>query len=71
MRQRHIDDPGIGPLLMRAEERLAEARAFTTGRAVLCDAPRPPRAARIWFGSVLIAVGNRLVRPLPKPAAPA
>ena len=71
MRQLHIDDPGIEPLLMRAAERLAEARAFTTGRAVRRDAPRPRRAARIWLGSVLIAVGNRLVRPLPKPAAPA
>ena len=71
MRHLQTDDPGVGQLLMRAEERLAEARAFTTGRAFLPDAPRPPRAVRIWLGSVLIAVGNRLVRPLPKDAAPA
>jgi len=71
MRRFHPDDAGAGQLLMRAEERLAEARAFTTGRAVPCDARRPPRATRIWLGSVLIAVGNRLLRPLPKPATPA
>jgi hypothetical protein len=71
MRHFQTDDAGAGQLLMRAEERLAEARAFTTGRALLPDAPRQPRAARIWLGSVLIAVGNRLVRPLPKAATPA
>jgi hypothetical protein len=71
MRHPQTDDAGIGQLLIRAEERLAEARAFTTGRAVLRDSPRPPRAARIWLGSVLIALGNRLARPLPKPTAPA
>ena len=71
MRHFQTDDAGAGQLLMRAEERLAEARAFNTGQALLPDAPRPLRAARTWLGSVLIAVGNRLVRPLPKPAAPA
>jgi hypothetical protein len=71
MRHLQTDDPGVGQLLMRAEERLAEARAFTTRRVLLPDATRPPRAARIWLGSVLIAVGNRLVRSLPKAATPA
>jgi hypothetical protein len=71
MRPLRTDDPGIGQLLMRVEERLAEARAFTTRRTVLPNASGPRRVARIGFVSILIAVGNRLVRPLPKGAAPA
>ena len=71
MRHSRTDDAGAGQFLMRAEERLAEARVFTTRRALLPDATRPPRAARIWLGSALIALGNRLVRPLPKAATPA
>jgi len=71
MRQRLIDDPWARQLLDRAEDRLSEARDFTIGRA-LVGPRRPPRGtARVWLGSLLISMGLRLLRPVPKPAMPA
>src|SRR5262245_29067600 len=71
MRQRLIDDPWAQQLLDRAEDRLGLARAFTIRRAVVGPRRRPPRAGRAWLGSLLIAMGQRLLRPVPKPAMPA
>jgi len=71
MRQRLIDDPWAQQLLDRAEDRLAGARAFTTRHGAARPPRRPPGAARVWLGSLLIAMGHRLLGPVPKPAAPA
>ena len=57
--------------LRHAREGLAEARAFTA-RRVLLHGPQPTcRGARTWLGSVLLAIGHRLLRSAPGPAAPA
>jgi hypothetical protein len=36
-----------------------------------CESRPPRRLARVWLGSVLLAVGHRLLRTSPRPAAPA
>jgi hypothetical protein len=35
--------------------------------AVHGERRRPPRAVRVWLGSVLIALGRRLLRPMSEP----
>jgi hypothetical protein len=64
-------DPEAWALLMRTEERLADVRAFTGRRALRRDSHAPRRRARVWLGSVLLAVGHRLVQTSPRPGAPA
>ena len=71
MRTYRIDDPRVEAYLLRAEVQLAEARAFSTRRALLRDARPPRRPARVWLGSVLLAVGHRLLRAAPRSAASA
>ena len=70
MRRIFIGNPEIEAHLLRAEDLLSEARAFAARQALLRD-PRPPRRrARVWLGSVLLAVGHRLLGSVPKPVAP-
>ena len=64
-------DPRTEAYLRRAEEVLAEARAFSTRRALLREARPPRRPARVWLGSILLAAGHRLLRAAPGSAAPA
>jgi len=71
MRTYRIGDPRVEAYLLKAEETLAEARAFTARRALLRDARPPRRAARVWLGAVLLAVGHRLLRTAPGSVAPA
>jgi hypothetical protein len=47
--------------LLEAEERMAAARAATAGWALLRDGRPPRRGVRLWLGSILLAVGHRLV----------
>ena len=59
-----------------AEGRFLPAREVLaedlTARPAFLDDPRPPRRrARVWLGSVLLALGHRLLRAAPEPAAPA
>jgi hypothetical protein len=71
MRPNGILDPQTEVYLLRAEEVLAGALASKARRALLRDS-RPPRPrARVWLGSVLLAIGHRLLRGAPGPAAPA
>jgi hypothetical protein len=67
----YVDDPWAQAYLIRAEERLADARARAARQALLRNARPPRRRAQVWLGSVLLAVGHRLLRSVPKPAAPA
>ena len=71
MRTYRIRDPRVEAHLLRAEEIVAEARAFSARRAILRDAhpPRRPAPVRAWLGSALLAVGHRLLRSVPGPAA--
>jgi hypothetical protein len=39
--------------------------------AIRRECRRPPRAVRVWLGSVLITLGRRLLRPMSEPVAPA
>ena len=71
MRTYRIGDPRVEAYLLRAEETLAEARAFSARQALIRDARPPRRQARVWLGSVLLAVGHRLLRSVPEPAATA
>ena len=71
MRTYRIGDPRTEAYLLRAEERMAEARAFATRRALLRAVHEPRRPARIWLGSILLAVGHRLLRSVPGSPAPA
>jgi hypothetical protein len=68
MRPRPIDDAWAQQLLDRAEDRLAGARAFTTRHGAARPPRRPPGAARVWLGSLLIAMGHRVLGPMPEPA---
>jgi hypothetical protein len=71
MRRRPIGDPWVESHLLRAEEILAEARAFAEARrALLGDSDAPRRRARTWFGAVLLTVGGRLRRSAPMSRAP-
>jgi hypothetical protein len=58
-------DPWAWAQLLRAEEVLAEARASAALRALLRDLHPPRRRVRAWLGSVLLAVGHRLLRSVP------
>jgi hypothetical protein len=61
MRRPAIGDPLVESHLLRAEERLAEARAFAAARRALRDdSDAPRRRARTWLGAVLLAVRGRL-----------
>lgn len=71
MRTYRIGDPRVEAYLLAAEERLEKARVFTARGRLLEDARRPRRPARIWLGSVLLAIGHRLIRATPGSAAPA
>jgi hypothetical protein len=63
-------DPWVEAQLLRAEDVLAEARAYAARRALLRDAQAPRRRARVWLGSVLLAIGHRLVQSMPTPRTP-
>lgn len=52
--------------LLHAEERMAEARAFTARRALLRNSRPPSRRVRVWLGSILLAAGHRLLGSLPR-----
>jgi hypothetical protein len=56
--------------LRQARKGPAEDRALTA-RWARRPGPRPSRGARIWLGSVLLAMGRRLLRSAPGPAASA
>jgi hypothetical protein len=59
-------DPRVEHHLLRAEEILAEARAFAEARRALRgDSDARRRRARAWFGAVLLTVGGRLRRSVP------
>ena len=61
MRTYRIGDPWTEAHLLRAEDQLAEARTYVARRALLREARAPRRPVRMWLGSVLVAVGNRLL----------
>src|SRR5262245_42868615 len=71
MRTYRIGDAWTEAHLLRTEEGLAEARAFSARRALLRDARPRRRHARVWLGSILLAAGHRLLRSVPGPAASA
>src|SRR5262249_12625373 len=60
-----------GALLRRAEERIAEDRPFLALRPSRGASQASRRRARVWLGSVLLAVGHRLLQTSPRPGAPA
>lgn len=60
MRRRLTGDIWVDARLLHAEELVAEAHAFTARRALLRDARPPRRGLRVWLGSFLLAVGQRL-----------
>ena len=62
MRTYRTGDPWIEAHLLRAQDQLAEARAYVARRAVLRDAWPPRRSARVWLGSALLAAGHWLLR---------
>lgn len=64
-----IGDPRTEAYLLKVEEMLVEARAFSARRALLRGARPPRRKARVWLGSILLAVGHRLLQSVPEPAA--
>ena len=70
MRQLRVGDAWDEFELMRAKDILAEARARAARRALLRDLRAPRRGARVWLGSVLLAVGHRLLRSVPTPRQP-
>jgi hypothetical protein len=71
MRRLAVGDLWIEQQLLRAEEVLAEARAFVAQRALLRDSHARRRRGRVWLGSVLLAVGHGLRRSVSKLRAPA
>ena len=71
MRTDLIGDAWTQAYLLRAKERMEEARAFSARQALIRDARPPHRPARVWLGSLLLAVGQRLLRPAPGSTAPA
>jgi len=71
MRWLLVHDPEAWALLKRAEERIAEDRAFLAPRPTRSASHTPRRRARVWLGSVLFAVGHRLLQTSPRPGAPA
>jgi hypothetical protein len=69
MRTHRSGDIWTEACLLRVEEMLAEARAFTADRARVREARPPRRTVRLWLGSVLLAVAHRLLQSTPGPAA--
>jgi hypothetical protein len=63
MRTYGVGDAWTEACLLRAEEALEEARARAVRRALLQAARPPRRTPRVWLGSVLLAVGHRLLQP--------
>jgi hypothetical protein len=61
-------DPEAWALMNRTGERLAGLR---TSKAEFPPPHRPRRSARVWLGSLLLAMGHRLLRASPGSAAPA
>jgi hypothetical protein len=64
MKRHSTGDVWTDANLLRAQERVAAARAFTARRALLGDARSPRRGVRVWLGSFLLAVGHRLLGPV-------
>src|SRR5262245_22091327 len=58
-----------GGLMVEASEVLMDG--LTARRAFRSDSRPPRRPARLWLGSVLLAIGHRLLRTSPRPAATA
>jgi len=71
MKTYRTGDPWAEAHLLRAEDQLVEARTYVAQRAVLRDAPPTRRPVRVWLGSVLLAVGHRLLRTAPGSVAAA
>ncbi len=71
MRTYRTGDSWTDAHLLLAEERMAEACAFVARRALLRDARPPRRLTRVWLGSILLALGHRLLRTAPGSVAPA
>jgi hypothetical protein len=70
--KRHVTgDIWTDAKLLQAEERMAQARAFTARRALLRDSRPPRRGVRVWLGSFLLAAGHRLLGLPPSSAASA
>ena len=70
-RRRSTGDVWTDARLLQAEERVAEARAFAARRALLRDLRPPRRGARVWLGSLLLALGHRLLGSATRSAGPA
>ena len=71
MRTYGIGDPWTEACLLKAEAAMEDARAFAARRALLHETRPPRRTARVWLGSVLLAVGHRLLQSVPEPGATA
>jgi hypothetical protein len=71
MKRHFTGDVWADAKLLQAEERAAEARAFTAQRVLLRDSRPPRHSVRIWLGSFLLAVGHRLLGSAPSSAGPA
>ena len=61
MRRLWTGDVWVDAKLLQAEERAAEARALTAHRALLRTARPTRRGVRVRLGSVLLALGHRLL----------
>ena len=64
-------DVWVDARLLHAEERMAEARAFTARRALLRDSRPSRRGVRVWLASFLLAAGYRLLGSAPSSAGSA
>ena len=71
MRIYRVGDAWTEACLLKAQEALEDARAASARRALLREGPRPRRRVRTWLGCVLVTVGYRLLRSVPRPAASA
>jgi hypothetical protein len=63
MKRYSTGDPWTDAKLLHAEERMADARAHATRRALLRNAEPTRRrgGVRLWLGSRLVAAGHRLL----------
>jgi hypothetical protein len=61
MKRHFTGDVWTDAKLLHAEERVAEARAFTARWALLRDSRPPRRGVRVWLRSLLLAAGHRLL----------
>ncbi len=68
MRPYRVDDSWTEACLLKAEDALAEARAYSARRALFRDTPPARRRTRAWLGSVLLTLGHRLLRSVPRPS---